>query len=435
MKTWAACVVSLMLALAFAAPARAETCTAGDYAAAVDRSGAELRKASRESQPLIQERMRRYQAAKGLKDDDYETAAFEAIQDKTLEDFDAKSAELLLKIDSLGRLPDGKDPVCAEIADIEAMSKELLGVVRAKSAHVLARLDAEIAAAGGAAVKDTAAKPDSKESAPKQSAAAANDSAAKDTASKTEAKDAAGKAAGEKERVADKAADKATDKTPAPAPAANAPREGAGAGWQAETKVPSDAAKPNDAYVPPPQAAVTPDSAAVGAAPSVAAANADGYSIDEIQDATRGFFGTISTGLASVIEHAFKTSGRPTAYVLGTEGGGAFLAGLRFGSGKLYMRSSPETRKVWWHGPSIGGDFGADGTRTMILIYKLDSQDALFRSFTGVDGSAFFVGGVGMTVLKGGPVIMAPIRTGLGLRVGANIGYLRFTPQPTWNPF
>ena len=154
-----------------------------------------------------------------------------------------------------------------------------------------------------------------------------------------------------------------------------------------------------------------------------------------MQEATRGFFGTISTSLASVIEHAFKTAGRPTAYVLGTEGGGAFLAGLRFGEGKLYMRHKSEVSKVWWHGPSIGGDIGATGARTMFLIYRLENREALFRSFTGIDGSAFFVGGVGMTVLKGGEVIMAPIRTGLGFRVGANIGYVRFTPEATWNPF
>ncbi len=161
----------------------------------------------------------------------------------------------------------------------------------------------------------------------------------------------------------------------------------------------------------------------------------DGYSIEEITDATRGFFGTISTNLASVIEHAFKTTGRPTAYVLGTEGGGAFFAGLRFGQGTLFMRNVAATRAVYWHGPSLGTDFGASGSRTMFLIYKLNQPDALFRTYTGVDGSAYFVGGVGVTLLKGGDVIMAPIRSGLGLRLGANIGYLRFVDRPTWNPF
>jgi hypothetical protein len=161
----------------------------------------------------------------------------------------------------------------------------------------------------------------------------------------------------------------------------------------------------------------------------------DGYTIDEIRDATRGFFGSVSTNLAAVIEHAFKQSGRPTAYVLGYEGGGAFLAGLRFGKGTLFMRSQAGTRDVYWHGPSLGTDFGASGSRTLFLIYRMDSPNDLYRNFTGIDGSAYFVGGVGLTLLKGGPVIMAPIRSGVGMRLGANVGYLRFTETPTWNPF
>jgi hypothetical protein len=160
----------------------------------------------------------------------------------------------------------------------------------------------------------------------------------------------------------------------------------------------------------------------------------DGYTIDEIQDATRGFFGQVSTGLASVIEHAFQKAGRPTAYVLGNEGGAAFLAGLRYGEGTLYLRRGG-SRKIYWHGPSVGGDIGLSGTKTMFLIYQLDAPERLYSRFTGIDGSAFFVGGVGFTLLTNGRVLMAPIRSGVGLRLGASIGYLRFTEQQTWNPF
>ena len=159
-----------------------------------------------------------------------------------------------------------------------------------------------------------------------------------------------------------------------------------------------------------------------------------GYNIDEIREISRGFFGTISTELGSVLEYAFSNAGRPDGYVLGTEGGGAFLAGLRYGSGKLYMRSGGSS-DIYWHGPSIGTDIGASGSRTMFLIYRVHAPEALYRQFTGIDGSAYFIGGVGITFLKGGPVTMAPIRTGLGFRLGANIGYIRFTPRPTWNPF
>jgi len=393
---------------------RAEECTAADYAAAVDRSGAELSRESRSVQPKIQQRMRRYQQITGLPDADYEDAALQAIHDDRLEQLDIKSSELLLKIDSMGRLPEGKAPSCAEVADIDALGKELLGIVRTKSDYILARLDAKIVEAGGS--KTATAAP------------ARNEPAQSDPSTSPPAKSAPAKSEPAKSETA-----KTEPTAPAPEPKAEAkepksesktepkPQVAVRENWSAKTK-PSDAFQPDpakDAIVPVP-------------AP---AGSEDGYSIDEIRDATRGFFGTISTSLASVIEHAFKTSGRPTAYVLGTEGGGAFLAGLRFGEGTLFMRKHPDTRKVWWHGPSIGGDFGASGTRTMFLIYKLDDEEGLFRSFTGVDGSAFFVGGVGMTVLKGGDVIMAPIRTGLGLRVGASVGYVRFTPNPTWNPF
>lgn len=160
----------------------------------------------------------------------------------------------------------------------------------------------------------------------------------------------------------------------------------------------------------------------------------DGYTIDEIRAASAGFFGQMSANLGSVIEHVFRNSGRPTGYILGTEGGGAFLAGVRYGKGTLYLRSGG-TQQVFWHGPSLGLDVGGEGSKTLFLIYKMTAPEQLYASFTGVDGSAYLVGGVGATLVTNGAVIMAPIRSGLGLRLGANIGYIRFTPKATWNPF
>jgi hypothetical protein len=93
------------------------------------------------------------------------------------------------------------------------------------------------------------------------------------------------------------------------------------------------------------------------------------------------------------------------------------------------------TQKIFWHGPSLGTDVGADGSKTLFLIYRLRSPDAIYATFTGVDGSAYFVGGVGATLVTNGSVILAPIRSGVGLRLGANIGYIRFTSHSTWNPF
>ncbi len=158
------------------------------------------------------------------------------------------------------------------------------------------------------------------------------------------------------------------------------------------------------------------------------------YSIEEIQGAGRGFFGNISVGLAGVIGHVFEQAGRPNGYILGKEGGGAIVAGLRYGEGRLHTKLGGSQR-IFWQGPSIGYDLGVDGTRTLILVYNLKQPASIFARFGGIDGSAFVVGGVGATFVTDGDVILAPIRSGLGLRLGANIGYLKFTPERTWNPF
>lgn len=172
--------------------------------------------------------------------------------------------------------------------------------------------------------------------------------------------------------------------------------------------------------------------------PEVSVVRSDGYSRDyemgEITAAGHRFFGNLSSDLASVIEYAFRRSGRPNGYILGEEGGGAFVAGLRYGEGRLYTKDAGE-RRVYWQGPSIGYDFGAEGSRTMILVYNLRSPDDIFANFGGLSGSAYLVGGVGITYLTDGKVTTAPIRSGLGLRLGANVGYLKYTPSPTWNPF
>jgi hypothetical protein len=158
------------------------------------------------------------------------------------------------------------------------------------------------------------------------------------------------------------------------------------------------------------------------------------FSPGEIRDAGHRFFGKITQGLASVIEYSFKRAGRPTAYILGEEGGGAFVAGLRYGEGVMYMKDGRRF-KVYWQGPSVGYDFGAEGSRTMTLVYSLWEPGEIFNTFGGVDGSAYVVGGVGITFLTNNRVTLAPIRSGIGLRLGANLGYLKYTSRPTWNPF
>jgi hypothetical protein len=146
------------------------------------------------------------------------------------------------------------------------------------------------------------------------------------------------------------------------------------------------------------------------------------------------FFGTVSSGLAHVVETAVSRWGQPNGYVLGQEAGGAFIVGLRYGDGGLYTKNSGD-RRVFWEGPSAGFDVGGDGARTMMLVYNLPATEAIYQRFAGINGSAYFIGGFGMTALNSGNIIVVPIRSGLGFRLGANIGYLKFTPQATWNPF
>ncbi len=160
----------------------------------------------------------------------------------------------------------------------------------------------------------------------------------------------------------------------------------------------------------------------------------DTFSVDEIVLAGHQFFGTVSRGLALVVQKAFSQFGEPNGYVLGQEGSGAFVVGLRYGDGHLYTRNAGD-RRVFWEGPSVGFDTGGEGARTMMLIYSLPSTDAIYQRFAGIDGSAYFIGGFGMTALTAHNIVVVPIRSGIGFRLGANIGYLKFTPKPTWNPF
>lgn len=158
------------------------------------------------------------------------------------------------------------------------------------------------------------------------------------------------------------------------------------------------------------------------------------FSQNELVGSGHKFFGNVSRGLALTIEEAVRRWGEPNGYVLGQEASGAFVGGLRYGEGQLYTRNAGD-RRVFWQGPSIGFDFGGEGARTMMLVYNLPVVDALYQRFAGVDGSAYFIGGFGFTALTAEGITVVPIRTGVGWRLGVNLGYLKFTPQATWNPF
>jgi hypothetical protein len=167
---------------------------------------------------------------------------------------------------------------------------------------------------------------------------------------------------------------------------------------------------------------------------ATSASRAQQYTAQEIVDSGHKFFGETSGGLATVVEKIFASYGLPNGYLLGEEGSGALIGGLTYGEGTLYTNNAGD-HKVFWQGPSLGWDFGGEGSRVMMLVYNLDDVNSIYNRFGGVAGSAYVVAGVGFNVLKNNNMLLVPIRTGVGARLGINLGYLKLTEKPTWNPF
>lgn len=158
------------------------------------------------------------------------------------------------------------------------------------------------------------------------------------------------------------------------------------------------------------------------------------FSSQEILSQGHTFFGSTTKGLAQAVESVFSKAGRPRGYIIGEEGAGAFVGGLRYGEGTLFIKGGPK-QKVFWQGPSVGFDFGGNGSRTLVLVYDIDTPRDIFSRFVGIEGSAYLVGGFGVNFQSNEKIKLAPIRTGIGARLGANVGYLKYTSRPTWNPF
>ena len=163
-------------------------------------------------------------------------------------------------------------------------------------------------------------------------------------------------------------------------------------------------------------------------------AHSSTYSSQEILTQGHQFFGKTSRGIAEAVEYLFQNQGEPTAYIVGEEGSGAFVGGLRYGEGTIYYKNGAK-KHIYWQGPSVGFDFGGNGSRTLTLVYNSQSPEDLYDRFAGVEGTAYLVGGVGVNLQRKDNITLAPIRTGLGARLGANIGYLKYSPKATWNPF
>ncbi len=194
---------------------------------------------------------------------------------------------------------------------------------------------------------------------------------------------------------------------------------------------PADPDPTFDDYAPPPPV--------VGAAPVAAATpgpavTSDTYGEDDLIGAAEGVFGKGAEGLAKMIEDLLKKQGRPNGYIVGREAGGAFIVGARYGSGTLHHKVEGEQR-VYWTGPSVGLDAGANAANTFVLVYNLYDTDDLYKRYPAGEGQAYFVGGLNASYLRRGDVVLIPIRVGAGLRLGLNAGYMKFSRQQKWVPF
>ena len=167
---------------------------------------------------------------------------------------------------------------------------------------------------------------------------------------------------------------------------------------------------------------------------SVPVSGEDTYQEDDLIGAAEGVFGKGAEGLAKVIEDILAKQGQPNAYIVGREGGGAFVVGLRYGSGTLFHKIEGE-RPVYWTGPSIGFDAGANAGSTFILVYNLYDSEDLYKRYAAGEGAAYLIGGFNVSYMRRGDKVLIPIRVGAGLRLGANVGYMKFSKKQRWLPF
>jgi len=189
---------------------------------------------------------------------------------------------------------------------------------------------------------------------------------------------------------------------------------------------PAPVANPGASYAAPAPVRPTP-------ATPLPPANGQTYHQDDLIGAAEGVFGSGAKGVAQVIQSILKKQGEPNGYIVGREAGGAFVAGLRYGSGTLYHRVEGH-RPVYWTGPSIGFDAGANAADTFVLVYNLYNTEDLFRRFGAGEGQAYFVGGFNVSYLRRGDVVLIPVRLGVGMRLGINGGYMKFSHKQNWFP-
>jgi hypothetical protein len=199
-------------------------------------------------------------------------------------------------------------------------------------------------------------------------------------------------------------------------------------------ELPADAAM-EPAYAEPVVTSAEPSDAAsqASAEPAVAAAQGDTYKQDDLIGAAEGVFGKGAEGLARMIEDILSKQGEPNGYIVGREAGGAFVIGARYGSGTLFHKVEGQ-KPVYWTGPSVGFDAGANAGSTFVLVYNLHDTEELYERYPAGEGTAYLIGGLNASYLRKGDVVLIPIRVGAGLRLGVNAGYMRFSKKHRWLP-
>ncbi len=421
MKIRSAAVIAVLITMFPHAGHAADQCDTRAFGVQIDQTAQALRTLNRESERRFQERLLAIARAHGWTEAQKADKAASAMDDSELETFNAEIEQLVGRLDALNVTPKN-DISCARLDELKAVNDKLISVMRQKAGFILAQLESEAASPPISPYAKTA--PIAKTAQTPQLASATVED-------KTFAN------APWSANVA-KALRPPANAQPAKAPAAAEAPSAPSKAQQAKTA--STAAAPPPLHPSPSQqneklASFKPP---VSDALPPSTSSPTGYTPQDIRSAGEGVFGTLTSEFAAVMNHAFDTFGQPNAYIVGDEGGGAFLAGLRYGEGTVHSRvkgveAAPAS--IYWQGPSLGADIGATGSRALFLVYNLDDASGLYRRFPGIDGSAYVAGGFGLTVYRSGNLLIVPIRTGLGLRIGASVAYLKFTERASLNPF
>ena len=403
MKLGYAAAIAMVMAFPSAGRA-AQSCDARAFGVQIDQAAQALRTLNHESEKRFHARLDVLAKKHGWTDAQKSDKAAAAMDDAKLEAFNNDIEELASQLDGLSATANS-DVSCTRLGELKTVQEKLVTVMGQKSGFILAQLEAEGAKAP--------VSPYAKQPMP----AAAQQSASAPAAPRQQTE----------------------IEQPAPAWSANLAQTPAQPPAQRQASAPAQPGAPLQLRPAPQQpdarvaALPKPPSAPVAPAPAES-----GYTAEEIHQVGQGVFGGLTSDLAVLVNRTFKQYGQPNAYIVGGEGGGAFLAGLRYGEGKLFTRfNGVDTgpTPIYWQGPTLGADFGANGAQTLFLVYNLQDAPSLYRRFPGLDGSAYVAGGLGMTVYRWGDTLIVPIRTGLGLRLGASIAYLKFTERASLNPF